>query len=128
MFDRPPALSTRHISIQDLSTHNPEPLLPEAAFDRWKFKFVFECLGPIHAQASATDRPIYASVLELTRQLESYPTWDPPKRVQGDEGYPHANQFMQEHYSRVMIQEVTLYLHRPFFAISRSLDKLEFMN
>jgi hypothetical protein len=84
----------------------------------WKFRFATTLLSVAHQRGYSAIPPTYATVDDLSRQLEQYPPWQPPFSP----GIPprhqpqFANWMMQQHFSRVTKQEVMLYLHRPFFA------------
>lgn len=117
-FCRPPSISSGYCDIQFQTDMN---TATETDFDLWKYKLGFECLSSIHAQAYGASPPNHATVLALTRRVEQYPMWSPSDEEQPDTERNHAERVLQQHFSRMTIQEILLYLHRPFFAIGLSL-------
>jgi hypothetical protein len=79
----------------------------------WKYRYSFGMLSSLHIQAYAAAPPSYATVLNLTRMLETTPVWNPPR-----EAYAHepVERILNRHFARATQQEMLLYLNRPFFA------------
>jgi hypothetical protein len=90
---------------------------PRASVYLWKFKWVSECLGPVHAQAFGARPPTYSTILALSRTLEAHPVWSRPSSRSDHELPAIERDVLQRHFGCVTKQTVLLLLHRPFFAM-----------
>lgn len=76
--------------------------LTSATVHAWKYKFA-ECLSLVHIQAYSAVPPAYATVLDLNRKLEAFPTLEAPTFDAADP--QAADLYMQRHMSKAVKQE-----------------------
>jgi hypothetical protein len=58
----------------------------------WKYKWTSTVLSSLHARAYAAIPPSYATVLDLTRMLETTPVWNPSREAYAYEPIRHILQ------------------------------------